>query len=112
MDRKKLLRDFYEQFFNQHDVSCAEKYVKEDYIQHNPNVPDGRESLMQAFAERFREDPDFHVEIQDILLDGDLAAVRLHNIAADGHVRAWVGDFYRFEGDMLAEHWDILQYFG
>ena len=38
MSNKELVRAFYKEFFNDHDVDAALKYVKEDYIQHNPGV--------------------------------------------------------------------------
>ena len=43
---KKLIEDFYREFFNGHDVNSALKYVREDYIQHNPGVDQGRTALM------------------------------------------------------------------
>ena len=51
MEIERLIRDFYQKFFNGHDVQSALKYVREDYIQHNPGVGQGRQGLMDAFAE-------------------------------------------------------------
>ena len=33
---KEVIRNFYQEFFNDHIVESADKYVREDYIQHNP----------------------------------------------------------------------------
>lgn len=58
---KELVFNFYENFFNQHDVESAREYVSENYIQHNPGVMQGREGLMKAFAEKFKKEPTFHL---------------------------------------------------
>lgn len=110
MNTKEMLTAFYQEFFNDHVVASAEKYVREDYIQHNPTVPQGRAALMSAFEERFRVDPTFHVEILRIVQEGDYVAVHLKNVDPEGRVRAMVADFYRIQDGMLAEHWDVLQY--
>ena len=50
MTNKEVIANFYQEFFNDHVISAAEKYVREDYIQHNPGVGQGRQALMDAFA--------------------------------------------------------------
>ena len=35
---KEVIRKFYQEFFNDHIVESADKYVREDYIQHNPGA--------------------------------------------------------------------------
>ena len=56
---KEVVRALYKEFFNEHIVESADKYVREDYIQHNPGVDQGREALKSAFAQKFIEHPDF-----------------------------------------------------
>lgn len=106
---KQFIADFYREFFNEHDVKSAEKYVAEDYIQHNPGVKQGRAALMEAFAKRFVIDPEFHVEIHRIILEDDFVAVYLKNVNAEGKTRVRVVDIYHIENGKLAEHWDVLQ---
>ena len=38
MTNKELIYNFYREFFNEHRIECVDKYVKEDYMQHNPGV--------------------------------------------------------------------------
>lgn len=109
MNRKDWILSYYERFFNRHDVSAAEEYVQETYRQHNPGLADGRRALMEGFSAKFREEPDFHLEVQLVLEDGDYLAVFAKNVGADGRVKCRVVDLYRLEGGKLAEHWDILQ---
>ena len=72
---KEVIRKFYQEFFNDHVVESADKYVREDYIQHNPGVDQGRESLKSAFADKFVADPDFRLDIQMLIAEEDMVAV-------------------------------------
>ena len=106
---KEVIRKFYQEFFNDHVIESADKYVRKDYIQHNPGVGQGRESLKSAFAEKFIAHPEFALNIQMMIAEKDMAAVYLKNIAPDGTTRVRVVDMYRLKDGMLAEHWDVLQ---
>jgi predicted SnoaL-like aldol condensation-catalyzing enzyme len=109
MDNKQLIKSFYDEFFNKHDIESAKKYVREDYIQHNPGVDQGRDSLMKAFADKFVTDPSFYLKIQKIISDEDMVAVYLKNIDKEGRTKCRVVDIYRVYEGKLAEHWDVLQ---
>lgn len=106
---KERVRAFYEQFFNAHVVESALDYVREDYIQHNPGVEQGRQGLMDAFAEKFAEHPKFHLEIKMMVAEDDMVVVYLKNTDEQGKTRCRVVDIYRLADGMLAEHWDVLQ---
>ena len=80
---KEVIRKFYQEFFNDHVVESADKYVREDYIQHNPGVDQGRESLKSAFADKFVADPDFRLDIQMLIAEEDMVAVYLKNVDSD-----------------------------
>ena len=106
---KEVIRKFYQEFFNDHIVGSADKYVREDYIQHNPGVDQGRESLKSAFADKFVSDPDFRLNIQMLIAEKDMVAVYLKNVDPQGNTKCRVVDIYRLEDGMLAGHWDVLQ---
>ena len=103
MSNKELVRAFYKEFFNDHDVDAALKYVKEDYIQHNPGVTQGRKGIMDGFREKFRSEPTFHLHIVE---EGDLVMV-FFKCTVDMGVNK-VCDIYRMQDGKLAEHWDVL----
>ena len=106
---RELITRFYTEFFNRHKTEAALTYVKEDYIQHNPGVGQGRAALIEAFAEKFKNEPDFHLNIEMIIAENDMVAVYLKNIGSDGNEKCKLVDIYRIEDGMLAEHWDIIQ---
>lgn len=106
---KEVIRNFYQEFFNDHVIEAADKYVRDDYIQHNPGVEQGRESLRSAFSDKFIQEPTFKLEIKMLIAEKDMVAVYLKNVASDGTTKCRVVDIYRLEDGMLAEHWDVLQ---
>ena len=109
MTAKELIEAFYQEFFNDHVIEAADKYVREDYIQHNPGVGQGREELKKGFAEKFVTEPTFHLNIVRIIAEDDTAAVYLKNVDPEGNTKCRVVDIYRIEDGKLAEHWDVLQ---
>jgi hypothetical protein len=49
-ENRKVVVAFYERFFNQHDLGAADRYIGDFYIQHNPNVPNGREAFVEGIT--------------------------------------------------------------
>lgn len=109
MNNREVIEKMYEEFFNGHDVNAALKYVREDYIQHNPGVGQGRAALMEGFGQKFIVEPTFKLVIQKIICEDDMAAVYLKNVDPEGNTKCRVVDIYRLQDGKLAEHWDVLQ---
>jgi predicted SnoaL-like aldol condensation-catalyzing enzyme len=109
LNNKELITKFYEEFFNEHNIESANKYVAENYIQHNPGLEQGRSALMKGFQKKFEMEPDFHLNIIKIIEEEDMAAVYLKNVDNEGKTKCRVVDIYRIEEGKLAEHWDVLQ---
>jgi predicted SnoaL-like aldol condensation-catalyzing enzyme len=107
---KKLVRDFYDRVFIQHDVKdAAEEYLRPSYIQHNPNVATGRQPFIDFFVPFFSKNPDARSEIKRVIAEGDLVVLHVHSkINKDDRGRAVV-DIFRVEGGKIAEHWDVMQ---
>ena len=90
-------------------MEAADKYVLEDYIQHNPGVGQGREALKNAFADKFASNPAFRLNIVKMIEEDDMVAVYLKNVDSEGNTLCRVVDMYRLADGKLAEHWDVLQ---
>jgi predicted SnoaL-like aldol condensation-catalyzing enzyme len=108
MTNKEILMAFYEEVFNGHNADAARKYLREDYIQHNPGVGQGREAFIEAFRKKFEQVPHFHLDVKRIIVEGDMAAVHIHATGLPGKNESVVVDIYRFRDGLLAEHWDCL----
>lgn len=102
---KALVLEAMTSLFQRHDASAVERLYAADYIQHNPNIPQGRDALQALVADL---SPAVHYEPGLIIAEGDLVAIhgRIHGWAEVPQV---VIDIFRFEGGKLAEHWDVLQ---
>ena len=103
---KRTVVEYYELAFNEHKPEEAvEKYVGSQYIQHNPQAPDGPEAFV-AFVNAF---PEISVDIRRVIAEGDLVVT--HGVvksAADDRGTVAV-DIFRLEDGKVVEHWDVLQ---
>ena len=105
---RKLVVEFYDRFFNKHDVEAA-SVVAEDYRQHNPQVPDGRKPLVSFFTGFFKDNPQSKAEIVRTAADGDLVWLHVHATnGADDRGEAIV-DVFRVKDGKIVEHWDVIQ---
>ena len=106
---RQVVLTFQEQFFNRHDLSAADRYVAESYVQHNPTVADGRRALVETFAKIFDKNPQAHSQIIRSAVDCDLVYVHLHSTANPADRGRAIVNIYRVNGGKITEHWDVIQ---
>jgi len=85
------------------------RYVGSEFRHHNAFFPGDAESLMAAMEENAAMNPDKVLEVQRALQDGDLVAVHSHVRQHPGDRGAAVVHIFRFQGDRIAELWDVGQ---
>lgn len=110
MSQKEKIAVFFEAI-NQRDVATLEELVTEDYIQHNPFIPTGRDAFVQLLT-TVLEDNGTQVQNIRVIEDGNFVAV--HNLwtnaAPFGADTVVTFDVLRFdENGKIAEHWDAIQ---
>src|SRR5258707_13466770 len=93
------------------------KFLRLDYIQHNPLIPDGAVALGQYFGQVTREHTRARVVVHRIIAVGDyvFAHVNFLNLLTDDPTDTGIAgvDIYRFDNDGKAvEHWDTLKLVG
>ncbi len=102
---KRLVLEAMTTLFQHHDASAVERLYAVDYVQHNPNIPQGRDALkalVMGMSSNVYYEPGL------IVAEGDLVAIH-------GRIRGWsdapqvVIDLFRIKSGRLAEHWDVLQ---
>lgn len=106
---RTLVVDFYNAFFNDHDISAAERFVAEDYIQHNPSVPDGRAPIITFFSDNFQKNPERSSRIVRSAADGDLVWLHVESKQNASDRGVAVVDIFRVEDGKIVEHWDVIQ---
>lgn len=104
---RQLVVAFYDQFFNNHDTTAA--VVAEDYIQHNPEVPDGKAPFVGFFTGFFAENPNSKARIVRSAADGDLVWLHVHSTNGADDPGQAVVDIFRVEDGKIVEHWDVIQ---
>ena len=109
-ENKKAVIDFYEGVFQKHQVAAyADRYIGNQYIQHNPHVPDGKAPFVNYFTQYFKENPQAKSVIKRAAADGDLVYLHVHSTQnADDRGTAIV-DIFRLENGKIVEHWDVQQ---
>ncbi|WTN37246.1 nuclear transport factor 2 family protein [Streptomyces canus] len=95
--------------FDGGDTTVVDRYVRPDYIQHNPLAPDGPEA-MKAFGAAMRQQfPDAKYDMLRVLSEGDLVLLHSRGVLVPGTPGMAVFDIFRFQDGKIAEHWGILQ---
>jgi predicted SnoaL-like aldol condensation-catalyzing enzyme len=104
---KKMVAEFYQEFFGDKNIGALDKYLADNYIQHNPILPDGKEALRQGATLWFKGAPKTKIDIQHLSADGNL--VYIHTKSKMGDKVSSVIDIFRIENGKIAEHWDVIQ---
>ena len=107
--RKETAMDFLRLVGSGQVREAYRKYVGPEFRHHNAFFRSDAESLMAGMEENAAKNPDKVLEIQRALHDGDLVAVHSHVRQNPGDRGAAVVHIFRFEGDRVAELWDVGQ---
>lgn len=107
---RKIVTDFYEGVFLKHQVKeYADRYIGNQYIQHNPHVPDGKEPFVNYFTQYFKEKPQAKNSIKRVIADGNLVALHVHSVQDNQDLGEAIVDIFRVENGKIVEHWDVIQ---
>jgi predicted SnoaL-like aldol condensation-catalyzing enzyme len=108
---KELVRDFYTTVLIGRNVDAAPRFLRSDYIQHNPQVPTELTGFMDAFRTRFAQKlpPDYKRELLNVIGENVIVVIYVRQTwtSQDGkHHQALGFDMFRVQDGMIAEHWD------
>ena len=100
---------FYQTAYEGNPREAVERYVGDQYIQHNPDVADGLDGFIHYFERMQAEYPEKSIEFVRCIAEGDLVALHTHQSWPDGDEYVTM-DFFRFDADgRICEHWDSIQ---
>lgn len=111
---KKIGYDFYRIVLRGRRLDQAERYMKDDYMQHNPNAETGIKGFKDFFSKLPggpQPIPDTLADLVAIQAEGDyvtLSFVREYDDPVNKgqkYTSTWF-DMFRIENGKIAEHWD------
>lgn len=114
---KRIAYDMWRKLINAGQVEAADQYLAEDYIQHNPSLPTGREAVKEIFSSFVPRQEVAPKTVQDpvvtIIAEGDYVVMAFvteyDEPDGNGTYTSTHFDMYRFENGMIVEHWDSGQ---
>jgi predicted SnoaL-like aldol condensation-catalyzing enzyme len=111
---KKIVYDFWREILEAGHIEFATKYMTGSYIQHNPNVPTGRQVIIDYFTNNVKPQAiadTIKAPLIGIVAEGDLVVLSFKQVRPDPKVpgkqytTTWF-DMLRVENGKIAEHWD------
>jgi predicted SnoaL-like aldol condensation-catalyzing enzyme len=120
---KDVVARFYNDVFLHHDMSKLDTYMRDDYIQHNADCPQGKAGFIEFFDVIFKAIPDFKYTLKKMVAEDDI--VMVFSTTTGTHAgSAWLGkeasgnkldydvvDIFRVQDGKIAEHWDVADTF-
>lgn len=111
---KKTVYDFWRIVLEGGHVDQATEYLTESYIQHNPNVPTGRQGFIDFFKKIVSPQPiidTIKADVVSIVAERDLVVISFKVQYPDPHDKTknyttTAFDMFRLENGKIAEHWD------
>jgi steroid delta-isomerase-like uncharacterized protein len=115
---KKLVQTLVTSVFQNHDFGQLDAIMRDDYMQHNEDTPQGKAGFKGFFKDMFKAMPDFRYDPIRIISEGDI--VMLYATMTATHKGEWLGnpptgnkikinvvDIFRIQDGKIAEHWDV-----
>ena len=109
MSSRKQIATSFLQLASAGDVQRAFQHTAAGFRHHNAYFRGDAQSLAEAMAQNAAQHPDKHLQIERAIEEGDLVAIHSRvRLKADMPEIALV-HIFRFEGESIAELWDIGQ---
>ena len=112
-ENKAVLRRIFDEVINEKNLDLADELFSGEHELHpeSPGVGRGPEGMKRAFAGLHEEFPDVRVDIESMVAEGDIVAVRLTFVGTHeptGEQATWPEMvFARFSEGKVVESWEV-----
>ncbi|MEF2155906.1 nuclear transport factor 2 family protein [Luteimonas sp. FXH3W] len=107
MDRKFIVKDFITRCALGDSHAAFAEYAGSGFVHHNPWFAPDADSLALAMHEAALQSPQTRIEVLRILEDGDTLMTHSRVQHAPTSAPYACAHIYRFEGEKIAELWDV-----
>ncbi len=92
-------------------AEAVQRYVADDFIQHSPHIPAGKQALIAYFEAHAQERAAAgrHSYTARVLADGDFVLTHRRVTTASDPRGVAYADLYRVRDGQVVEHWDVIQ---
>ncbi|PXY30434.1 ester cyclase [Prauserella sp. PE36] len=116
-ERRDAMRRLADELWNRGNLDVCDELFAAHCSFHDPSFPiDGVAGMKQQVAELRQAQPDLHMDVHDVLVDGDLTCARwtmggtarneFRGLPATGRSYVMTGmTFDKWEGDRIVEEW-------
>ncbi len=99
---KEISHRWNEEFFNQRQVDALDRFLHPNYVQHPSNM--NLAAAKEFFIKYLEANPNAHVQIDDLIAEGDKVVVRFTVHGLEG--KTWTGiAIHRYEDGKIIEDW-------
>lgn len=109
ISNKSLVLNFYREVIRDRNTDLVDAYISDNYIQHNPMIPDGKAGIKMAI-EYLKQMPKAENQENPIvaaIAEGDYVMLLMDLEIMEK--RQLVADLFRIEAGKIKEHWDAIQ---
>ncbi|MFF3668152.1 ester cyclase [Microtetraspora malaysiensis] len=92
--------------FNAHDHDAAQNIFTADFYSH-PLGTTGPDSVVHAWRRLHETFPEAHVTVEDMVVEGDTAAVRTRVHGVPGQQSPMMLEFFRVRDGRISELWGL-----
>lgn len=124
---EQIVREFHRQVLTENDLDAVEELLAEDYVEHNPVLPDGkirgRENMAAFWADMFEGVSDLSITEEEVVSAGNTVVTR--HVGRGTHDGEFMGiepthnsfeidgiDLYHIVDGKIAEGWVVIDSLG
>ncbi|WP_211489967.1 ester cyclase [Georgenia thermotolerans] len=123
-ERTAMLRRCLDELWNKGNVDACDELYAEHCMFHDPTFPMEGVAGMKSFVQELRAaQPDFHMDVHDVVCGEDMTATRytcaatarneFRGLAGTGKTYVMNGmDMSKWEGDRIVEQWSVYDMLG
>ncbi len=107
--REKAAVEFFQMVASGEAREAVDRFLVPGCVHHNAHVAAGMEALIEAVEADAKEAPDKQIDLKHVFSGGDLVTLHFHVVRKGGEPGFAVVHIYRFEGNRIAELWDVAE---